>query len=67
MKSIPDLLRFTLLMLVSLPVFSMGAEEKPAEPSLRDRIYHFEHRLLPRWTHGTQGAFFSDLSKGTAD
>ncbi|MCX6953519.1 MAG: hypothetical protein NTV51_15320 [Verrucomicrobia bacterium] len=39
-----------------------AAEKKAPEPSLGQRIYHFEHRLLPKWTHQSNGAFFADLS-----
>jgi hypothetical protein len=38
-----------------------GTGNRGSAPSLHDRIYFFEHRLLPRWTHGTNGAFFDEL------
>src|SRR5688572_12101569 len=43
----------------------VAAEEQEKELSVKQRIYHFEHRLLPKWTHGSKGAFFDDLAKGT--
>jgi hypothetical protein len=36
-------------------------EGASTEPTMHDRIYFFEHRLLPQWTHKTKGAFFDDL------
>lgn len=36
------------------------------EPSARDRRYYFEHRLLPKWTHQSGGAFFRDLAANKA-
>lgn len=36
------------------------------EPSPQQRRYYFEHRLLPKWTHTTNGAFFTDLRGGSA-
>lgn len=30
----------------------------------QQRVYYFQHRLLPRWTHESEGAFPNDLEKG---
>jgi hypothetical protein len=38
-------------------------QEQPAETT-HDKIYFFEHRLIPQWVHDTNGAFFSDLVNG---
>ena len=48
---------------------STRAEDKaaPEEPTPHDRIYHFEHRLLPKWVHHTNGAFFEDIRSGTLE
>ena len=29
--------------------------------SIHSKIYYFQHRLLPQWTHESKGAFFDDL------
>jgi len=39
-------------------------EKQPGEPSLHQKIYLFQHRLIPQWTHRSNGAFFEDLSNG---
>ncbi len=38
-----------------------GPSTGKTEPSPRDRRYYFEHRLLPNWTHKSDGIFFRDL------
>lgn len=52
----------------ALAELSLVADNAPVEaqhePSPQERRYHFEHRLLPKWTHTTDGAFFSDLREG---
>lgn len=43
------------------------SDAKPAAPQALPRerkIYAFEHRVLPRITHNSRGAFYSDLSRG---
>lgn len=37
------------------------------EPSLSQRIYFFQHRLIPKWTLETEGRFFDDLVAGNLD
>lgn len=32
-----------------------------------DRIYFFQHRLLPRWTHESRGSFFDAIKAGPID
>lgn len=51
-----------------LPIFYLTAAVHSAdeaatqnEPSRHDRIYHFQHRVLPKWAHGTKGEFYRDL------
>lgn len=34
------------------------------EPPLKDRKYFYQHKLLPKWTFETNGAFYKDLMKG---
>ncbi len=31
------------------------------KPTLHDKVYYFQHRLLPKWTFNSKGAFFNDL------
>ncbi len=33
------------------------------EPTEHQRIYYFQHRVLPSWTHDSDGAFFANLQK----
>lgn len=44
-----------------------AAAEEPNEATHYDRLYAFEHRVLPRWTHQSSGVFFADLEKGSVD
>lgn len=53
----------TLLLSVGAVVAAHSAEPAAA-PARKDKIYYFEHRLLPRLTHQTQGEFYADLRKG---
>jgi hypothetical protein len=46
------------------PVTIAADEKKPEELTVSQRTYYFEHRLLPKWTHGSKGAFFADLCRG---
>ena len=39
-------------------------EEPAKEPTMKDRIYFFQHSLIPQWTHQSDGAFFNDLNSG---
>lgn len=32
--------------------------------SMHDKIYMFENRILPKWTHESKGEFFDDLING---
>ena len=61
-----------LLAAALLGAFAPAARaEEPAapakEPTTQQRIYFFEHQLLPKWTHHSQGAFFDDLHSGKTD
>ncbi len=40
------------------------AAAEPAAPTRHSRVYYFQHRLLPQWTFGSDGAFFTDLRDG---
>lgn len=41
-----------------------GTETVPQEPTTHQKIYSFQHRILPKWTHQTNGAFYNDLREG---
>jgi hypothetical protein len=43
----------------------LSAEKEQPEMTPQQRVYYFQHRLLPRWTHESEGAFPSDLEKGS--
>lgn len=66
------------LVLASLPILAAdpvapappappAAAEAAAEPTPHQKLYYFEHRLLPKWAHRTQGAFYDDLQAGRVD
>ncbi len=38
-----------------------------AEPTAHQKLYYFEHRLMPKWTHQSGGAFYNDLRAGQAE
>lgn len=42
-------------------------DSKQTEPSLNQRIYYFQHKLLPKWTFETNGAFFKDIMAGNIE
>ena len=58
-----------LLVLFQMTQHHCHAEEKAASeaPSIHQKIYYFEHRLLPHWTYDSQGAFFDDLMNDRID
>lgn len=43
------------------------AEEPAKEPTMKERIYFFQHRLIPQWTQQSEGAFFNDLNSGKSE
>jgi len=48
-----------------LIAYKCYAQEEPSQESTEhQRIYHFQHKLIPQWTHETHGHFFGDLSNG---
>jgi hypothetical protein len=49
-----------------LTACATAAVAPESEPSAHEKAYYFQHRLLPKWTHNSKGAFFSDLKKGEA-
>jgi hypothetical protein len=53
-----------IFILVDICIADDTAQNKPSE---HDKIYHFQHRILPRWTHGSDGKFYEDLLKGNND
>lgn len=48
------------------PIQPSDFEPEAAEEELteHDRIYYYQHRLLPMWLHDSDGAFFNDLKAG---
>lgn len=56
-----------MLMLGFSRLLAESPEPQSKEPSLHQKIYFFEHRLLPNWVHSPDGAFFADLEKGSTD
>jgi hypothetical protein len=59
------------LSLIGSVAFSprLALAEAPAspsqpEPTAHQRIYYFEHKILPAWVHKSEGAFYSDLGHG---
>lgn len=60
-----------LLALASCPIIAADSPAPPAaateEPTAHQKLYYFEHRLLPKWAHRTQGAFFEDLRAGRVE
>jgi len=55
---------FLLLTIVFAQELIAADNPDTREPSLHQRVYHFQHRLLPKLTHEFQGAFFEILQKG---
>lgn len=55
-----------LLLLSVMTVPLSGAENSASskEVTMGQRIYYFQHRLLPKWTHESNGMFFHDLMNG---
>jgi hypothetical protein len=39
-----------------------GAVEQQAEPTRHDKVYYFQHRLIPDWLYNSEGLFFEDLT-----
>lgn len=40
---------------------------EPDKPTTHQKVYHLQHRLLPRWTHSSNGRFLKDLQSGALD
>jgi hypothetical protein len=40
------------------------SETVSQKPTTHQKIYSFQHRILPKWTHQTNGAFYKDLRAG---
>ena len=58
-----------LLALASCPIIAADSPAPAAteEPTPHQKLYYFEHRLLPKWAHRTQGAFYADLLAGRVE
>jgi len=60
--------RFFVFFAALLTVNGACLGEEPAkEPTMKDRIYFFQHRLIPQWTHQSDGVFFNDLNSGKSE
>jgi hypothetical protein len=42
----------------------LAQAEPPRQLKPNQKIYLLQHRLIPEWTHRSNGAFFDDLSSG---
>ena len=40
------------------------ADPSQAKAAVHDRVYYFEHKILPAWVHKSEGAFYADLVQG---
>ncbi|MEN7972741.1 MAG: hypothetical protein ABFR47_02780 [Verrucomicrobiota bacterium] len=60
------LIFLTTASLFSSAVFGavVSGKDEESAATRHDKIYHFEHRLLPGWVHNTEGHFFADLASG---
>lgn len=72
MKLLPNLLtsraaRFVLTIVVALAASAMTARAVDSNEERERKIYAFEHRVLSKWTHGSNGAFYADLASGHAE
>lgn len=70
MKSAPCIAGRTFGVLVALALLAApprlrAVEETEAEPTPHQRVYYFEHTLLPKWTHHSNGVFFAHLSQNS--
>ncbi len=60
MKRISSVLVFLLLLAAPLaPLMAQGLLNEQQQ-----KIYYVEHRLIPQWLYGSDGAFFQALEKG---
>lgn len=48
------------------PAPPQDSASRPA-PTPAQRIYYFQHRLVPQWVHQSSGVFYTDLSAGRLD
>lgn len=67
MKAAYRLALVAVLCLGGTAVDLFSANQEQAEPSLQQKIYYFQHMLLPRWTHESEGAFPADMEKGRVE
>jgi len=59
------IIRTAILSIFMLAAFCMAAETAAqSELSRHDKIYYFQHRILSKWTHGSEGRFYQDLRNG---
>lgn len=43
---------------------AVEAAETKSEPTTQQKIYYFQHKLLPKWTFESNGQFLDDLLNG---
>lgn len=55
-----------LALVVCSGLWPAGAAAQPANLTPDQKVYLFQHRLIPELTHQTNGRFFNALSKGDA-
>lgn len=60
-------LAFSALLLVGSVVRAADNPPVDEQRALHNKKYNFQHRVLPKWTHGTNGAFYEDLRKGSSE
>lgn len=41
-----------------------ASSEQKKELTRHDRVYYFQHKMMPRWLYESEGAFFDDLING---
>lgn len=58
-----DAARFILAAFVYLTFATASVHATDAAEERERKIYSFEHRALPKWTHGSNGAFYDDLAR----
>ena len=63
-----------IVIIIIIQIFFVGAVFCSADdtttqsaPSRHDRIYYFQHRVLPKWTHESEGEFYKSLLNGNYD
>lgn len=63
--SLPNM-RYLIIVLVAgmVATFVQAADAPRKEPTRHEKVYYFEHQLIPHWIFQSKGAFFNDLLAG---